>query len=142
MAEENGTVFGPKATEQIGKTVRENARRMMNETPRRARWQQRASSPGVTHTIWFTITGVTCSDNYGTVYSLTVEATWYNLGCTQIPPGENYDGSYTVYDICGYAGTADNILGTTGRATYMYPLAGYCEPQWIIDDLCYEPACT
>jgi hypothetical protein len=33
------TVFGPEATEQIAKTVREVARRMKNETPVRGRWQ-------------------------------------------------------------------------------------------------------
>lgn len=39
MAESDGTVFGRKATEQIAKTVREVARRVMNEQPHRARWQ-------------------------------------------------------------------------------------------------------
>tara|TARA_R110000868_G_scaffold51386_2_gene162977 strand:- start:778 stop:1173 length:396 start_codon:yes stop_codon:yes gene_type:complete len=39
MAEETPTVFGPKATEQIAKTVREVARRMMNPRGERGRWQ-------------------------------------------------------------------------------------------------------
>lgn len=38
------TVFGPKATEQIAKTVREVSRRMMNEQPHRGRWQQRQTT--------------------------------------------------------------------------------------------------
>ena len=33
------TTFGPKAVDQIAKTVREVSRRMMNETPHRGRWQ-------------------------------------------------------------------------------------------------------
>jgi len=41
MAEEQGSVLGPKAVEQIAKTVRENSRRIKNETPQRGRWQQR-----------------------------------------------------------------------------------------------------
>ncbi len=40
MADPQGTVFGDKAVKQIAKTVREVARRMMNEKPNRGRWQQ------------------------------------------------------------------------------------------------------
>ena len=32
--------LGPDAVKQVAKTVRENARRIINERPRRARWQQ------------------------------------------------------------------------------------------------------
>ena len=37
------TVFGPEATAQIAKTVREVARQMKNEAPIRGRWQTPAS---------------------------------------------------------------------------------------------------
>ena len=37
------TVFGPEATAQIAKTVREVARQMKNEAPIRGRWQNPAS---------------------------------------------------------------------------------------------------
>jgi hypothetical protein len=40
------TVFGPEATEQIAKTVREVARRMKNESPVRGRWQHQAGGTG------------------------------------------------------------------------------------------------
>ena len=38
MAETPGTMLGPKAIEQLQKTVRETARRMRNEGPHRGRW--------------------------------------------------------------------------------------------------------
>ena len=45
----DGTVFGQKATEQIAKTVREVARRMMNEPQRRARWQFHGGASVIKH---------------------------------------------------------------------------------------------
>ena len=51
MPEVNPTTFGPKATEQIAKTVREVSRRMMNELPHRARWQHHGGSLGLKHGI-------------------------------------------------------------------------------------------
>jgi len=41
-------VYGKKADEQIQKTVREVTRRMMNDTQRRARWQQLRGGGGAT----------------------------------------------------------------------------------------------
>ena len=38
MAEAPGALLGPRALEQLQKTVRETARRMRNEGPHRARW--------------------------------------------------------------------------------------------------------
>ena len=38
MADTPGAMLGPKAIEQLQKTVRETARRMRNEAPHRARW--------------------------------------------------------------------------------------------------------
>ncbi len=41
MAEITASLLGPKAIEQLQKTVRETARRMRNEAPHRARWHGR-----------------------------------------------------------------------------------------------------
>lgn len=97
------------------------------------------------HTIWFTIDSVLCPDtDYVDETTLVVAATWYNQSCTGVPPGANYDGTYNVYDICNYLQglTPADLIGGTGRATYHYPLTGYCEPRWIIDDLCPQPECA
>jgi hypothetical protein len=97
------------------------------------------------HTIWFTITDVLCPDgDYVSETTLVVTATWYNQSCTGTPPGANYDGTYSVYDLCNYLRglTPSDLAGGTGRATYHYPLTGYCEPRWIIDDLCPQPECA
>ena len=96
------------------------------------------------HTIWFTIDSLLCPDtDYVSEMTLVVTAIHYNQSCTGTPPGANYEGTYDVYDICNYLHglVEDDLLGTTGRATYMYPLTGYCEPRWIIDDLCAQPEC-
>jgi hypothetical protein len=96
------------------------------------------------HTIWFTITDVLCPEtDYVSETTLVVTATWYNLSCTGTPPGAEYGGDYYVYDICNYLYglTPQDLVGTTGRATYMYPLTGACTPKWIIDDLCAQPEC-
>lgn len=92
-------------------------------------------------TMWFDITEVVCADDYNPESHLLVEWTYYSGGCGT-PPGANYDGTYSVYDMCGYMGIPENLTATKGRATYMYPRDGYCEPRWIIDDLCYEPGCV
>jgi hypothetical protein len=44
MANEIGSTLGPKALNQVEKTVREVARRLRNETPQRGRWQHRSSA--------------------------------------------------------------------------------------------------
>ena len=96
------------------------------------------------HSIWFTITDVLCPDtDYVDETTLVVTATWYTAGCSKTPPGANDDGTYNVYDLCSYLSyyTATELVGKTGRATYYYPLTGYCEPRWIVEDLCGEPQC-
>lgn len=103
------------------------------------------SGGGGGHTIWFTITDVLCPEtDYVDETTIVVEATWYNQSCSGTPPGANYDGTYDVYDLCSYLSglVADDLIGTVGRATYHYPLTGYCEPRWIIDDLCHAPDCA
>lgn len=100
-----------------------------------------AVGAGGGNTMWFDITEVVCADDYTPESYLLVEWTYFSGGCST-PPGANYDGTYNVYDICGYMGIPENLTATKGRATYMYPRDGYCEPRWIIDDLCYEPRCV
>lgn len=95
-------------------------------------------------TIWFTIAEVLCPDtDYVAETTLVVTPTWYSRSCTGTPPGAEYGGEYYVYDLCNYLYglTPSDLLGTTGRATYMHPLTGACEPKWIIDDLCAQPEC-
>ena len=145
MADPQGTVFGDKAVQQIAKTVREVSRRMMNEQPHRGRWQFHGGGSGGGHTIWFTIDSVLCPlTDYVEETTLVVTATWYNQSCTGTPPGANDDGTYSIYDICSYLNglTPSDLISGTGRATYMYPLTGACEPRWIIDDLCPAPECA
>lgn len=96
------------------------------------------------HTIWFTIADVLCPEtDYISETTLVAIPTYYNQGCDAIPPGAEYDGTYLVYDICNYLSglTPADMVMTTGRATYMYPLTGACDPRWIIDDLCAQPEC-
>ncbi len=96
------------------------------------------------HTIWFTIDDVLCPlTDYVEEPTLVVTATYYNQSCAKTPPGANYEGTYNVYDICNYLNglTPTDLIGGTGRATYHYPLTGYCDPRWIIDDLCPSPEC-
>jgi hypothetical protein len=106
-------------------------------------WQPYTASGGG-ETIWFTITDVLCPESdYVTETTLVATATWYSQSCTGTPPGAEYGGEYHVYDLCNYLSglTPTDLVGTTGRATYMYPLTGACEPRWVIDDLCAQPTC-
>lgn len=108
-------------------------------------WVALPTGSGGGHTIWFEITDVLCPEtDYVAETTLVVTATYYNLGCNKTPPGANYDGSYDVFDICSYLSGIDSqsLVGTVGRASYMYPLnSSYCEPRWIIDDICAAPHC-
>ena len=145
MADPQGTVFGDKAVRQIAKTVREVARRMMNQKPERGRWQFHGGTGGGGETIWFTITDVLCvGTDYVDETTLVATATWYTGGCSKTPPGAEYGGEYHVYDLCSYLSglTPTDLIGGTGRATYHYPLTGTCTPRWIIDDLCAAPECA
>lgn len=137
--------FDAQGAEQYKKIAREVMRRMMNPAQVRGRWQQREGGSGGGHTIWFTIDDVLCPlTDYVEETTLVVTATYYNQSCTGTPPGANYEGTYNVYDICNYLNglTPTDLISGTGRATYMYPLTGACEPRWIIDDLCPQPTCA
>lgn len=106
---------------------------------------QTGGGGGGGHTIWFTIDSVLCPEtDYVDETTLVVIATYYNQSCNGVPPGANYDGTYDVYDLCSYLNglTPTDLAGGTGRATYHYPLTGYCTPRWIIDDLCPSPECA
>ena len=107
-------------------------------------WVALPGGSGGGHTILFTIDSVLCPEtDYVEETTLVVTARKYAAGCSKTPPGANEDGTYNVYDICNYlhALTPTELQGGTGRATYHYPLTGYCEPRWIIDDLCPQPQC-
>lgn len=96
------------------------------------------------HTIWFEISQVLCpGTDYVEETTLVVDATWYTGGCSKVPPGANDDGTYNVYDICNFTRglTPTDLAAGVGKATYMYPLTGACEPRWIIDELCPQPEC-
>jgi hypothetical protein len=97
------------------------------------------------HKIWFTIDDVLCPlADYVDEVTLVVTAFMYNAGCNKVPPGANYDGTYDVFDVCSYLDGIDSasLIGTVGKATYMYPIGdGYCEPKWVIDDICAAPHC-
>jgi hypothetical protein len=101
---------------------------------------------GGTHEIWFEIMSVAC-DPYTDKMTLTVEPTWYTGGCTKaIPDADPYTGYVEVEDICSILSfyTAEwleenNVIG---RATYMWPREGECEPKWLLDQICGTPECT
>ena len=100
---------------------------------------------GETHIIWFTIDSVLCPERDDVAETtLVITPTWYSQSCTGTPPGADEYGIYRAYDICSYFNglTAEELPNSIGRATWMKPLTGYCEPRWIIDDLCAQPECT
>jgi hypothetical protein len=137
------TVFGPEATEQLAKTVREVARRVKNEAPIRARWQHQAGG-GTGHHIWFTIDSVICNDD--DTKTLIVTATWYTGGCEATIPGEDDYGLIEVDDPCRllefYTAEWLESGSIVGRATYMYPRTGDCVPRWLVDTICGTPECA
>lgn len=105
------------------------------------------SGGGGARVIWFTIDQVLCPDvDYVAETTLVITPFWYSHGCEGDPPGADEYGVYHVYDICSYMNglTAEELPNTVGRATWMYPLNGYgyCEPRWLLDDLCAQPECT
>ncbi len=96
------------------------------------------------HTIWFVIEDMLCPEtDYVDEETLVVTVEYYTGGCSKTPPGANYDGSYNIYNYCGqFVGlTRDDLIGTKGKATYAYPLDGYCTPLWFVDFLCAQPQC-
>lgn len=96
------------------------------------------------HRIWFDITAVTCNEDL--TKTLTVTVTYFTGGCTESIPGEDEYGNVIVEDICGilnyYTETWLESGGIKGSATYVYPRSGYCEPKWIVDNVCGQPECA
>jgi hypothetical protein len=140
MASE-GNLLSDKAVEQVNKTVREVARRMMNLPQERARWHFQGGSGGGSLDIEFTVISMNC---YSTPWILTVEVTWFSGGCTaSIPGADDYTGYVEVENRCNIANlfTSTNIVGLTGTATYRYPRTGTCTPAWRLDDICGEGIC-
>lgn len=125
------TVFGPQATEQIVKTVREVSRRMMNETPNRARWQHQPGGAVVTR-VRFEIV----SSDPTTLTGLGTILSW-NYGFTQSQIPASILGN-TVIELCDPKGCMLNepnvdLTGRQGDAEYR---------QGLPDAICrngYEP---
>jgi len=92
--------------------------------------------------IWFTIVSVECVSADEII--LTVEPTWFTGGCTAAIPDEDSYGYVLVEDVCQILQyyTAEWLVGKTGSATYMYPRSGYCEPKWLVDEICGQPSCA
>ena len=108
-------------------------------------WVALPSGGGGGESMWFEIVEALCPDGYTvTENTLVVTPIWYTGGCSKTPPGANYDGTYNVYDLCSYLTDQvfADLIGTTGRATYFYPMTGTCEARWIISDLCAAPECA
>jgi len=97
------------------------------------------------HSIWFEIESVIC--NADDSKTLFVTPTYYTGGCTRTIPGEDEYGQIQVEDPCSILAfyTQDFLEsgGVKGRATYMYPRgAEYCEPVWLVDQICGQPECA
>jgi hypothetical protein len=97
------------------------------------------------HHIWFTIDEVIC-DPYTLATTLIATPTFYSRGCSAAIPGTNSYGQVEVSDICSiltyYRAEWLKSGGVVGRATYMYPRDGYCEPLWLVDAICGTPECA
>lgn len=97
MADDNPTVFGRKATEQIAKTVREVARREMNPRGHRGRWQFHGDG-GITATAYATITESGENDEFQTVdlYRTAEPATFTTATCGDM---DFDDMQFTLHDL-------------------------------------------
>jgi hypothetical protein len=154
MAENEPIAFGPKAVEQIAKTVREVARRMQNETPHRGRWQQRpGGSGGGSEWIEFTVVDVFCKgdyDNEEDEFYITATVDWYSNSCTTAPTGyDEYTGTIKIFDKCVLQYySPDQLMGLngytvkSGLASLMRPFRkDSCEPRWLCQSVCGEVLC-
>lgn len=111
------------------------------------RWFLMPRGGGGGERIWFTIVSVECVSINEMI--LLVEPIWYTGGCEAEIPGADEYGFVVVEELCSILlhYTADWLDGTfdgtpkTGSATYMYPRHDYCEPKWILDDICGEVQC-
>lgn len=108
------TVFGTKATEQIATTVREVARRVMNEQPHRARWQHQSSGGG-TQIISFSIVSSVAGSQFANVEILQRAFTGTVYG------SDLGDTVVVVYDTDGCHLNEPNVdlTGRRGKAVLM-----------------------
>ena len=103
---------------------------------------QAGGSGGGGEIIFFTIDEGPVCDPYGVDDPyLLVTVVLYSGGCSKEPPGAEYGGQYKVYDRCNLFGAADSMAGHSGWAAYMYPMDGYCDPQWYVFQICHTPEC-
>ena len=80
---DNPTVFGGKAVDQLAKTVRDNANRMMNPRGERGRWQWHGGSSGAAETAYATITESGENDEFQevTLYRRAIPDTFTTATC-------------------------------------------------------------
>lgn len=95
--------------------------------------------------IWFEIESVVCNDDNSK--TLFATPTWYSGGCDNDIPGLDEYGQVAIEDPCSileyYTAEWLESGGVVGRATYMYPRdASYCEPAWLVDQICGQPECA
>lgn len=118
--EETGITLGQKAVEQIGKTVREVSRRMMNEQPHRARWQYQGANTAIRH-------GIVTADLGCGRYTIE-KATWCGDPATDgvgLGSGSGINDCNPCYDVTGEGTSACAItltyppLQVTGTGVYV-----------------------
>ena len=110
MSEETGITFGKKAVEQIGKTVREVSRQMVNETPHRGRWQNKKGGARIIHGI------VTTSHGNGWYTIEKADWTGYQNTYEETDPFANVTGSGTTACAITLTIPASQL---TGRGVYV-----------------------
>lgn len=118
--EETGTQLGKTAVGQMGKTIREVARRVVNETPHRARWQYQGGNLSVKHGI--------ISAQLGCGYYTVEKARWTGNRETAgvgLGSGSGITDCDPCYDVTGEgtSGCAITLtyppLQVTGLGTYV-----------------------
>jgi hypothetical protein len=115
---EQGNQLSDKAVEQLDKTVREVARRMMNERQRRGRWQWHGGGGG-THEVWATIDSVECDEYTSQIEYVMATPTYYTGGCNaDAIPGIDSYGMIRVEAVCpddvdGILDEAEQLVGKT-----------------------------
>ena len=145
MADEH-VVFGPKAVEQIAKTVREVARAMQNPAGHRGRWQGRYPITKNCNEVRFQILA---SDSTTRTALCVILARPYGCEITDIP-ATVFEGQ--AIEVCDPSGCFFNetnamLVGRDGWAKYMLPVSGasWCQgtnpyygmqPEWEVHSLC------
>jgi hypothetical protein len=137
----DGTVFGPQATQQIAKTVREVSRRMMNETPHRGRWQRKGRTGGGLTIRFRIVSSYFCGACYVEARVISVP---YGVAVGNLPDVDtDNNNAVRIYDRtgCKFNEPPEDLVNRIGYATYMTPLEdGPCPDtifsSWECIDLC------